>query len=65
VLGGQLEEATDTKAKIETIYRAMLTRKPTESEVARILTDYKTHREETIEDLVWALLNSRQFLFIQ
>lgn len=65
VLGGQLEEAADTKAKIETIYRAMLTRKPTESEVARILTDYETYGEETIEDLVWALLNSRQFLFIQ
>ena len=65
VLGGQLEEAAATKAKIEMIYRAMLTRKPTESEVARILTDYETHGEETIEDLVWALLNSRQFLFIQ
>ena len=65
VLGGQLEEAADTKAKIEAIYRAMLTREPTESEVARILTDYKTYGEETIEDLVWALLNSRQFLFIQ
>ena len=65
VLGGQLEESADTKAKIEAIYRAMLTRKPTESEVERILTDYKTYGEETIEDLVWALLNSRQFLFIQ
>ena len=65
VLGGQLEKAADTKAKIEMIYRAMLTRKPTESEVARILTDYEIHGEETIEDLVWALLNSRQFLFIQ
>jgi hypothetical protein len=60
-----LEQATDPAVKIETIYRAMLTRKPTEREVARILTDYETFGEEVIEDLVWALLNSRQFLFIQ
>lgn len=65
VLGAQLEQATDPTAKIETIYRAMLTREPTEREVARILTDYETFGEEVIEDLVWALLNSRQFLFIQ
>jgi hypothetical protein len=65
VLGAQLEQATDPTVKIETIYRAMLTRKPTEREVARILTDYETFGEEVIEDLVWALLNSRQFLFIQ
>jgi hypothetical protein len=43
----------------------MLTRKPTQPEMERILTDYKTYGEETIEDLVWALLNSRQFIFIQ
>ena len=43
----------------------MLTRKPTSREVERILADYQTHGEETIEDLVWALLNSRQFIFIQ
>jgi hypothetical protein len=65
VLGAQLEQSADPTQKIETIYRAMLTRKPTEREVARILTDYETYGEETIEDLVWALLNSRQFLFIQ
>ena len=65
VLGARLEQSGDPKEKIETIYRAMLTRKPTDREVARILTDYETHGEETIEDLVWALLNSRQFLFIQ
>jgi len=65
VLGARLEQSADPTKKIETIYRAMLTRKPTEREVARILTDYEAYGEETMEDLVWALLNSRQFLFIQ
>ncbi len=65
VLGAQLEKATDPAEKIDTIYRVMLTRKPTDREEGRILTEYESYGEEAIEDLVWALLNSRQFLFIQ
>ena len=65
VLGLQLNLAATPEEKISLIYRSMFTRKPTEREVARVLTDFKTHGNETIEDLVWALLNSRQFLFIQ
>lgn len=65
VLGSLLTSVTKPEEKIDLIYRAMLTRKPAEHELARILTDYEAYGEETIEDLVWALLNSRQFLFIQ
>jgi uncharacterized protein YtpQ (UPF0354 family) len=64
-LGGLLAALNKPEDKIELIYRSMLTRKPTTLEMERILTDYETHGEETIEDLVWALLNSRQFIFIQ
>lgn len=65
VLGSQLEDARRPEEKIAVVYRAMLTREPTDRETARILTDYEQHGDETIEDLVWALLNSRQFLFNQ
>ena len=65
VLGSQLETAKTPEEKIAVVYRAMLTREPTQRETARILTDYKQYGDETLEDLVWALLNSRQFLFIQ
>lgn len=65
VLGNQLDDAKTPEAKIAIVYRAMLTREPTPRETARVLTDYEQHGDETIEDLVWALLNSRQFLFIQ
>ena len=65
VLGSQLEAAATPEEKIAVIYRTMLTREPTERETARILTDYEQHGDETLEDLVWALLNSRQFIFIQ
>ena len=65
VLGEQLHSLVKPKDKIELVYRAMLSRKPTDKEVTRILSDYEKHGEETIGDLVWALLNSRQFIFIQ
>ena len=65
VLGRQLNKLDDPKEKISLIYRSMLTRKPTSREMERILSEYETHGEETTEDLVWALLNSRQFIFIQ
>ena len=65
VLGRQLNKLDDPKEKISLIYRSMLTREPTSREMERILSEYETHGEETTEDLVWALLNSRQFIFIQ
>jgi hypothetical protein len=64
-LGGLLAALQKPEDKIDLIYRSMLTRKPTQIEMERILVSYQTHGEETIEDLVWALLNSRQFIFIQ
>jgi hypothetical protein len=64
-LGGLLAALQKPEDKIDLIYRSMLTRKPTQIEMERILTNYQTYGEETIEDLVWALLNSRQFIFIQ
>ena len=64
-LGGLLAALNKPEDKIELIYRAMLTRMPSSREVERILSDYQTYGEETIEDLVWAILNSRQFMFIQ
>ena len=64
VLGSQLEAAPTPEEKIAIVYRAMLTREPTDRETTRILADYEQYGDETLEDLVWALLNSRQFLFI-
>ena len=65
ILGGQLASLQKPEDKIDLVYRSMLTRKPNQTEIERILTNYQTYGEETIEDLVWALLNSRQFIFIQ
>ena len=51
--------------KIDRSYQAMLCRQPTEKEKQRVLADFKSYGEEIFEDLIWALLNSRQFIFIQ
>ena len=64
-LGGLLAALQTPEDKIDLIYRSMLTRQSNDRETARILTDYEKYQDETIEDLVWALLNSPEFLFIQ
>lgn len=65
VLGTQLIAASSPAEKFDLVYRSMLTRQSNDRETARILTDYEKYQDETIEDLVWALLNSPEFLFIQ
>jgi len=50
---------------IEELYVRCLTRKPTEKEVAALgglLTEEAEH-QKVLEDVFWALLNSREFLF--
>ena len=49
------------------LYLATLSRLPTEHELAAsrdFLADYLT-RQECYEDMLWALMNSKQFLFVQ
>lgn len=65
VLGSQLMGLENPNEKIDRIYQAMLCRQPTEKEKQRVLADFKSYGEEIFEDLIWALLNSRQFIFIQ
>ena len=65
VLGTQLITASSPREKFDLVYQSMLTRHSNDREAARILTDYEKYHDETIEDLVWALLNSPEFLFIQ
>lgn len=56
----------DRKALVQTIYLNVLSRYPTESELAAI-ADYreqsKLNARQTAADLMWALLNSKEFLY--
>ena len=65
VLGMELEKHENLNDKIATIYQAMLTRSPSQGETQRVLAEYEQYGDEALEDLIWALLNSSQFLFVQ
>ncbi|MCB1206975.1 MAG: DUF1549 domain-containing protein [Verrucomicrobiae bacterium] len=65
VLGKELQEASTPEAKIETLYTAMLARKPSAGETDRLLKEINDRGEEAYDDIVWAVLNGSQFLFIQ
>ncbi len=60
-----LARAESPEQKLRTIYLCMLTREPTEKEMARLLQEVEQHGDEGYENIVWALLNTHQFLFIQ
>ncbi|MCA9142916.1 MAG: DUF1553 domain-containing protein [Planctomycetales bacterium] len=58
---------TEHQAIVAELYLATLSRFPTEQEQAaarEFLADYTTP-QECYEDLIWALMNSKQFLFVQ
>ena len=64
-LAKQLQTATSPEGRIETIYTAMLSRKPSPEETARLLQEVSANGEKAYDDIVWAVLNGSQFLFVQ
>ena len=63
----ELEDSPDTTDKIiNEAYLKSLSRLPTEKEakqLKQVFADAKDARKETIEDLYWSLMSSREFLF--
>lgn len=61
-------QARNARAVTESIYLTLLSRKPTHREIVAALGDRATAREpgppppQLLEDLVWALVNSKEFL---
>ena len=67
--GGRLDSLLknpDNKTVIEDLYLNTVSRLPTESEQQQIAAALaKDPREAVFPDLFWALLNGREFIFIQ
>jgi hypothetical protein len=65
VLGREILKAGSPEGKIETIYTSILARKPTTEESERLLQEVSSRGDEAYNDIVWAVLNGSQFLFIE
>jgi len=65
VFGSRVHAAGDAEEKIEMIFQAMLTRKPSGSERELLLSKVEEQGDSAYERIVWALLNTKQFIFVQ
>lgn len=65
VLFQDIKTAEDSDEMIDRIYMGMLSRKPTEEERAAMRDEVAHSGKEAAKGLVWTLLNTQQFLFIQ
>jgi hypothetical protein len=64
VFGQRIHEAETPGEKVDMIFQAMLTRQPTERERALMTRELEQYGDQAYESLVWALLNTQQFLFV-
>lgn len=63
--GRRVHGAGDPEEKTRMIFQAMLTREPTEQEMELAKAEVEHSGDDAYEGLVWALLNTQQFMFVQ
>lgn len=63
--GRRLHAAGEPEDKVRMIFQAMLARGPSEREMELSLAEIAESGDEAYPGLVWALLNTQQFLFVQ
>jgi hypothetical protein len=65
IVGKMLQEKKTPAQIIENIYVRCLTRLPTEEENAKLLAmvTSASDKKQTLEDIFWAVMNSREFMF--
>ena len=50
---------------MDNIYLSILNRRPNMREKGVIMKDYETRGEKSFANVIWALINTREFTFIQ
>jgi hypothetical protein len=65
VFGRRLQEATTPEEVAGVIFQAMLTRPPTPDEVGIVREELARSPRDGRDGVVWALLNTKQFLFVR
>ncbi len=63
--GRRLHEAGDPDEKVRMIFQAMLTREPNEREMQLARAEVEARGNDAYPALVWTLLNTQQFIFVQ
>jgi len=61
----EARQAKTPKDKLETLYLGFLARKPSEAEMEALLPSFNEDPEKARQRIIWAMLNTQQFLFIQ
>ena len=54
-----------SEAKVEVIFQSILARRPTPPERQAALAEIKAHGDAGYGNVIWALVNTREFLFVQ
>jgi hypothetical protein len=57
------EKGTD--ARIDVIFLSILSRRPTPAERQVAMSEVKSHGDAGFGNVIWALVNTREFLFVQ
>ena len=66
VFGRRLHAAEGPAERVRLIFQAMLPREPTAQEMEMVLAEIEQNGEKkALDGVVWALLNTQQFLFVQ
>jgi len=65
LLSREIAQATNPAEALDMVYLAVLSRKPNPAERALLSAELEAYGDKAYENVVWALLNTSQFLFIQ
>jgi len=65
LLARELARLDHPEDKIEPLYLALLTRQPTANEMGLLRAEYDQFGDKAYDNIIWALINSNQFLFVQ
>lgn len=63
VLGQALNKCETPREEIQTLYQHMFTRQPSKRETDRLLREYESDPKNAQDNVIWALLNTQQFIF--
>ena len=65
LLRKNLAEVEEPEERLEVIFVTILNRRPTQQETDIVLPHMQANGDSGVRDVIWALLNTRQFMFVQ